>query len=407
MVFFVIRVVLFLLFIGIFSAYYNFTTLGKATSLSHIGIENISDKTARFSEEELVFFDSQISEIVRNRQFNGQILVARDGNILFNQSFGVSDFRNAVPINHQTQFQIASITKTFTAAAVLLLQQRGLIHIDSLVTRYMPDFPYPNIRVRNLLNHTSGLQNYMWVMEQYWNQDRLATNEDMLRTFVRQKRPLDFAPGTRFAYSNTGYAFLALLIERVSGTKFSMFMQQNIFEPLQMHNTLVFDPSNGFTPANRASGFRNSRRGRVIIGQSSHDGITGDKGIFSTAADLFIWDRAIATNQLLSNQEWSAAFERSILANQNTVDYGLGWRLHTFLNQRIVHHPGRWSGFRTSFKRFIDSDATLIVLANNNVNIVPMVSELQQVLFHRELASNLDAQIPEEPELELESTPQQ
>jgi len=399
MLIFIFRIVFFVFFIGFFSAFYNFVTLARSVRES-VDDASMLKKMAGLSEEELVFFDTRINEIVKSRRFNGQILIARNGNILFNRTFGFSDFRNATPVTHNTQFQLASITKTFTATAVLLLHQQEMLHIDSLVTTYIPEFPYNNITVRNLLNHTSGVQNYMWVMERYWNQDRLASNEDMLRTFIRLRRPLDFSPGTRFAYSNTGYAFLATLVERVSGQKFPEFMEQHIFAPLQMHNTLVLDQSRGLRPANRALGFRSTRSGKAIFSQSPHDGIMGDKGIFSTAADLYKWDRAIATNQLLSNQLWNSAFNRAVLANQNTIEYGLGWRIQSFLDQRIVHHPGRWSGFRTSFKRFIDSDATLIILANNNMNISTMVDELQQVIFHREIANNPGIPMPAETEQE-------
>mgnify|MGYP004701688677 CR=1 FL=1 len=399
MLLFIFRIVFFVFCIGVFSAFYNFATLARSVRQS-LDDTSLLKKMAGLSEEELGFFDARINEIANSRQFNGQILIARNGNILFNRTFGYSDFRNAIPVTHNTQFQLASITKTFTATAVLLLHQQGILHIDSLVTAYIPEFPYNNITVRNLLNHTSGVQNYMWVMERYWNQGRLANNEDMLRTFIRLRRPLDFSPGTRFAYSNTGYAFLATIIERVSGQRFPEFMEQHIFAPLQMHNTLVLDPIRGGIPANRAMGFRTTRSGKAVFSQSPHDGVMGDKGIFSTAADLYKWDRAIASNQLLSGQFWNSAFDRAVLANQNTIEYGMGWRIQNFLDQRIIHHPGRWSGFRTSFKRFIDSDATLIILANNNMNISTMVHELQQVIFHREIANNPGIPLPAETEQE-------
>ena len=397
--FFLFRVVILLLSIGFFSAFYNFATLGRAVRQSFDDV-SLVDAMSGFSEEELEFFDTRISELIQTRNFNGQILVARNGNILFNRTYGYADFRTKAPITHETQFQLASITKTFTAAAVLLLHQQGHLHIDSLVVSYIREFPYNTITVRNLLNHTSGVQNYMWIMERYWKTNRLATNEDMLQTFIRLQRPLDFVPGTRFAYSNTGYAFLALIVERVSGQRFPDFLQQHIFAPLHMHNTLVKDPINGLNPANRAMGFRQTRSGHVLVLQSPHEGVVGDKGIFSTAVDLFKWDRAIASNQILAEHLWSEAFNRSVLANQNTVNYGLGWRLQSFLEQRIVHHPGRWSGFRTAFKRYIDTDATLIVLSNNSMNVGTLAQELQQVLFHNDKTNPGSETVAEEEDQE-------
>ncbi|HSV76398.1 MAG TPA: serine hydrolase domain-containing protein [Bacteroidales bacterium] len=358
-----------------------------------------------FTVEDIRLFDERVTNLMTTTGFNGHVLVARNGNILFNRTMGYADLRNEIPLTHQTPFQLASITKTFTAAGVLILHQQEKLHIDSLVVHYINEFPYRNITVRHLLNHTSGIQNYMWVMERYWANSRMPSNQDMLNTFIRQRRPLDFTPGTRFSYSNTGYAMLALVIERVSGERFPDFMHDNIFAPLSMHDTFVFD-AHDETAANtpRALGFRPVRGGHALIQQVSHDGVMGDKGIFSTAADLFKWDRAIAANQLLSTSLWEKAFEKTRLKNENTINYGLGWRLQTFLDQRIVHHPGRWSGFRTSFKRFIDSDATLIVLSNTSMNLSGLIENVQQILFQREFAQNPGIELPAEGEFDTASS---
>jgi len=306
-----------------------------------------------------------------------------------------------VPLTHQTPFQVASITKTFTAAGILILHQQEMLHIDSLVVHYIEEFPYRNITVRHLLNHTSGIQNYMWVMERYWSHSSMPTNQDMLQTFIRQQRPLDFAPGTRFSYSNTGYAVLAMVIERVSGERFPDFMRNKIFTPLRMFDTYVHDVHAG-NPlvSTRAYGFRPVRGGHILIQPVSHDGVMGDKGIFSTAADLFKWDRAITSNELLSPSLWEMAFEKTRLQNENTINYGLGWRLQTFLDQRIVHHPGRWGGFRTSLKRFIDSNATLIVLSNTSMNLSGLIENVQEILFQRELVQNPGTELSAEGELD-------
>jgi CubicO group peptidase (beta-lactamase class C family) len=338
-----------------------------------------------FSEEDIQYFDDEITNLLLRSRFNGHIFVARHGTILYDRSFGFSDFRNSTPVSQETPFQLASITKTFTATAVLMLHQDEKLHIDSLVVNYIPEFPYPNITVRHLLNHTSGLQNYMWVMERFWTNSRMPNNEEMLQTFIKQRRPLDFSPGTRWAYSNTGYAILGLLVERVSGQPFSDFMREQIFDPLKMHNTFVYDVHNETKPETRAYGFRPNRGRFVHVPDVSHDGVMGDKGIFSTTADLYKWDQAIYRHELLSPDLWELAFEKAQLRNDSTVNYGMGWRLQTFLDHRIVHHPGRWNGFRTSFKRFIDDGATLIILANNNMDIASLIDNMQKIIFHKEL----------------------
>lgn len=389
-------VVLSLLFALSSLSYNALNTRASGPEFSHL--ELVEEKAALFSEEDLDFFDDEITNLLIRYRFNGQMFVARHGTVLYDRCFGFSDFRSSTAVDPNTPFQLASISKTFTASAVLLLHQEGKLHIDSLVKQYIPEFPYPRITVRHLLNHTSGLQNYMYVMERSWTQARMPTNEDMLATFVRQRRPLDFTPGTRWAYSNTGYAMLGLLVERVSGQRFPDFMQERIFEPLGMAHTFVYDVHSEQQIQNRAYGFRPLRSGFALIPDVRHDGVMGDKGIYSTATDLYKWDQAIYHHQLLSPELWEQAFENARLQNNNTVNYGLGWRLQTFMDHRIVHHPGRWNGFRTSFKRFIDDDATLIILSNNNMNIASLVDEMQKIIFHKELTMVPDGALPIEEE---------
>ena len=372
------------LIIGLSALSYN-SVPSRASGPEVNALENTEEKAYVFSEEELNYFDEEITGLMLRTGFNGQVLVARHGTIVYNRCFGFADFRNNTAVTEETPFQLASISKTFTATAILLLHQEGKLHIDSLVMNYIPEFPYPDITVRHLLNHTSGLQNYMWVMERFWTQGRMPDNEDMLATFIKHKRPLDFVPGTRWAYSNTGYAVLGLMAERVSGQRYPDFLRERIFQPLGMLNTFVYDVHQAMNPEHRAYGFRPGRGRHYFIPDVSHDGVFGDKGVYSTAMDLYKWDQAIYRNELLSPELWQMAFERATLKNTNTVNYGMGWRLQFFMDHRIVHHPGRWNGFRTSLKRYIDDEATLVVLSNNNRSIAGLVERMQEIIFHREL----------------------
>lgn len=339
----------------------------------------------RYSEEELDYFDEEITRLLLRHRFNGSVLVARYGTILYQRSFGFADFRNHTPIEPRTCFQLASISKTFTATAVLLLQEDGLLSIDDPVRKHIPTFPYEAITIRQLLNHTSGLQNYMWLVERFWKNPLPPTNENVLDLFIRHNRPLDFTPGSRFAYSNTGYAFLGLLIERVSGQRFPDFLSRRIFGPLGMEDTFVYDLHAGLSPSNRAFGFRQGGRSMIVIPDVEHDGVFGDKGIYSNVIDLYRWDQAIYKNALLPARVWQEAFQPARLRNNNEVNYGHGWRLQTFMDRRIVHHPGRWNGFRTSLKRFVDDHATLILLNNTNRDISAMINEIQKTIFHEEV----------------------
>lgn len=383
-VFMVRGLVILSLIFGLSALSYN-SVPSRASGPDLSTLELAGEKTYMFSEAEIHYYDEEITGLMLRSRFNGQVLVARHGTIVYSRCFGFADFRNSTALTAETPFQLASISKTFTSTAILLLHQEGKLHIDSLVLNYIPEFPYPGITVRHLLNHTSGLQNYMWVMERFWTQSRMPSNEDMLATFIKHKRPLDFVPGTRWAYSNTGFAVLGLLVERVSGQRYPDFLRERIFTPLGMLNTFVYDVHQELKPENRAYGFRPNRGRYYLIPDVSHDGVFGDKGIYSTAEDLYKWDQAIYRNELLSPELWHLAFEKAQLKNTNTVNYGLGWRLQSFRDHRIVHHPGRWNGFRTSFKRYIDDEATLILLSNTNTNIAGLVERMQEIIFHKEL----------------------
>jgi CubicO group peptidase (beta-lactamase class C family) len=351
-----------------------------------------------FSPEDLAFYEDTLTHYLLDKDFNGTVLLAKEGVILYERAFGFADFRDHTPLRRDTPFQLASISKTFTATAVLMLQEDSLLHIDEHLVKYIPEFPYPEMTIRQMLNHTSGIQNYMWLVERYWQKEQPPTNEDVLQLFLRYPRPLNFTPGTRFGYSNTGYTFLALLIERVSGKRYPDFLRERIFEPLEMHNSFVYDLHQAASPrADRAYGFRRGWRAPIVIPDGLHDGVMGDKGIWSNIHDLYKWDQSIYNNTLLPQHVWNEAFERTRLRNERTVSYGQGWRLQTFLDMHVVHHPGRWSGFRTSLKRFMDGKATLILLSNTERDISPLVNNLQHILFFKEIQMMADTPSVEKP----------
>lgn len=337
-----------------------------------------------YSEEELEFLDHQITRLMIDNQFNGNVLVARYGMLIYEKSFGFSSFTRSVPMDIETTFQLASITKTFTATAILMLQEEGFLSVDDKVKKHLPDFPYDNITIRQMLNHTSGLQNYMWMVERHWRSRSLPTNRDILDLFLRHPRPLNFTPGQRFDYSNTGYVFLALLIEEVSGLSYRDYIHQCIFDPLEMNRSFVYDLHDPPAMDNRAYGYRQWRGRHIIIPDDNLDGPLGDKGIFSTVHDLFKWDQALYRSELLPPSAWQQAFENARLNNDSLVNYGLGWRLQTYLDKPIVHHPGRWHGFRTSFKRFLDDHTTIIVLSNNNRGILDVIEGIQNLVYYDE-----------------------
>ncbi len=334
----------------------------------------------RFPQEYVDHISENVDVILARFGFNGAVIIAQEGQILFERYNGLADLRDtAAHINRNTYFQLASVGKQFTAIATVMLKERGCFEYDDFVADYIDSFPYANITIRHLLNHTSGLQNYMYLLDKYWQEDRYPTNIDLVNLFNEHRLPLNFTPGRRFAYSNTGYAFLALLVEQVSGMPFSDFMRQELFIPLGMNNTFVYSPNNSRID-NRAYGF--SRRSqRNIISDDIHDGIAGDKGFFSTARDLFRWDMALTHFSPISKDGMQEAVSKAVLNNGREVNYGFGWRLKKVNNYDFVYHHGWWHGFRTVYKRIPEKDIVIIILNNTNSNIGVITRHINKLLL--------------------------
>ncbi len=336
------------------------------------------------SEEELYFFNKAVTSILTNQDFNGNIYISKNGITLYDRSIGFSDYKTSQALNKTTVFQLASISKTFTATAILLLQEDSLLSINDSVVKHIPEFPYEDITIKHLLTHTSGLQNYMYLLENFWTGSEFPDNEDVLEFYIRQNRSLNFNPGSKFQYSNTGYVFLALIVERVSGKPFPDFLNERIFSPLGLNNTFVYDPRKTDTITNRAYGYRKSGNNWLIIPDDMLDAVFGDKGVYSNIPDLQKWDYTLYSDTLIPDEKKKEAFSFARLDNDSLIDYGYGWRLQEFLDYKVIHHPGRWHGFRTSFKRYTDNRAVLIILSNNDTDIADLVDTLQNLMFKEE-----------------------
>ena len=396
--------ILSLLLIIIISAYF---VVSKDNSCSKqvAATESIEVKHVSFSEEDLEWFNKQLTNILLDSDFNGNVFVSRNGQSIFDRSFGFSDFRSFEPLSKETVFQLASITKTFTGAAILLLQEDSLLCIDEKVVEYIPEFPYNNITIKHLLTHTAGLQNYMFILERFWNKGHHPNNQDVLQMFIEQNRPLNFNPGSKFEYSNTAYVFLALIIESVSEMSYSEYLEERIFKPLGLEYTFVFDIDKHSEIENRAFGFRRARNSWRLVPADVIDAIKGDKGIFSNIIDLQKWDEAFYSETLLPKETIEKAFEFKVLDNDSIIEYGYGWRLQEVFGVKAVHHPGRWRGFRTSFKRFPEKNSTLIILSNNDSDIAHLVDTVQSLMFREERALWLEEQMKKLEAIAFDSIP--
>ncbi len=323
------------------------------------------------------FYDSSL----KRRGFNGAFLVARKGNILFEQYQGAIHVGQKDPILHTTPFHIASTSKTFTAVALLQLAQEGKCQLTDSLVRYFPQFPFPAITIQMLLCHRSGLRHYGYFLEDLkWDKKKRINNEGVLQAIIDQKPHLEFEPGKRFSYSNTNYVLLALLIEKLSGLSYPAYLHTHFFQPLKMHNTKVFTwaDSATATPSYRANG--------TMEALTWLDETYGDKNIYSTVRDLLKWDQALYTDYLLTKEWKQKAFAPYSFERPGIHNYGLGWRMYTLPQEKnIVYHNGWWHGNNSCFYRVITDSLTIIVLGNkinNNIyKVKPLIEALTPLRF--------------------------
>lgn len=304
------------------------------------------------------FFDSLL---LSRGAFNGSILVAKEGNIVYEKYAGFvnpHDRKDSLSIN--SAFHLASVSKTFTAMAVLKLWEEGRLSIDDSLGKYFPNFPYRDITVKMLLNHRSGLPNYVHYLElNGWDKRKMVNNVDVLTSLYMMKPPLEFPSGKHFSYCNTNYALLALIIEKVSGQSYPAFLNQTFFTPLSMKDTYVFSLKDTARAMNSYE--YNNRPFRLEF----LDAVYGDKNVYSTVRDMLKWDQALYSGHMFKQATLDAAFAGYSFEKQGKRNYGLGWRM-TFLDngKKLLYHNGWWHGNNAAFIRLVDEKATIIVLGN-------------------------------------------
>jgi CubicO group peptidase (beta-lactamase class C family) len=295
--------------------------------------------------------------------FNGGIIVAKKGNIVFEAYSGKAHVGGSDPITDSTSIHIASVSKTFTAMGVLKLWQDGKLNIDEELVKYFPTFNYPGVTIRTLLNHRSGLPNYVHFINKKngWDETKFVTNQDLYDFLVNKKAVLtDISrPNTHFTYCNTNYALLALLIEKISGEKYSQYIGSTFFEPLEMKHSFVFDTTmlSTVTPSYEWNGRLNAF--------NYLDAVYGDKNIYTTPRDLLIWDRALTSGKIFTETTLQAAYSPYSNERAGVRNYGLGWRMNVYpTGEKVIYHNGWWHGNNASFVRLLSDSATIIVIGN-------------------------------------------
>lgn len=321
--------------------------------------------------------------------FNGSILLAKNGEIVFEDYHGFINFKTREPITANTPFHIASVSKTMTAAVILKLMEEGKIYLEDGVEKYLPFFPYPNITIKDLLTHRSGLPKYDYFMDgtrteiirvknkrgRIVKKTRLIRlypavtgfpgNKELLQYMVANRPPVESFPNRRFNYCNTNYAMLALIIEKVTHMPFPEYMREYVFKPLGMTNTYVFSSKD---TANYIPSYNYNNTPFKL---EKLDCIYGDKNVYSTVRDLLLWDKALYMGSFISTESLNMAFQPYSNEFRGYKNYGLGWHLLIKPpDPTIVYHNGWWHGNNAVFKRLVADSATVIILGNKfNRNI--------------------------------------
>jgi CubicO group peptidase (beta-lactamase class C family) len=295
-----------------------------------------------------------------NGNFNGGILVAKDGNIIYEHYKGFTNLKGPDSVTANTPFHIASTSKTFTAVALLQLVQQGKLSLEDSLPKFFPGFPYPAVTVKMLLSHRSGIPNYVYfIPNSKRDKKKMVFNQDVLDFLITQKPNADFVAGKRFAYSNTNFVLLAMIIEKLTGQPFPVYMQQHFFTPLQMNNTFIF------TWSDSAKVLQSYTAGGRPWEYDNLEGTYGDKNVFSTPRDLLKWDQALYTEQFINKALLDSAFKPYSLERPSIHNYGLGFRMMLLpTGKKVIYHNGRWHGFNSAFARLTDEKATIIILGN-------------------------------------------
>lgn len=339
------------------------------------------------SEKEKAYYAAKIEAIypsaLLRTGFNGGILLAKNGEIVFEDYRGMINFKTKEPITANSPFHIASVSKTFTATVILHLMEQGKIQLDDPVEKYLINFPYAHITIKNLLTHRSGLPKYDHFMdgtrsEPYYVKNKrgktikklritkvpidiagLPNNEELLQYMIRSHPAIESAPNRRYNYCNTNYAMLALIVEKITKTSFPDYMKDSVFTPLGMKNSFIFSikDTGNYVPSYNYN--------KAPFPLEKLDCIYGDKNVYSTVRDLLLWDKALYEGKFVSNHTLEMAYQPYSHETRGQKNYGFGW--HLYINPpepTVVYHNGWWHGNNAVFKRLLSDSATVIILGN-------------------------------------------
>ncbi|MEJ7596373.1 MAG: serine hydrolase domain-containing protein [Kofleriaceae bacterium] len=294
------------------------------------------------------------------QQPGASIAIVKHGSIVFERSYGLANLQTKERAGSHTNYRLASVTKPFTATAISILADRGSLSIEDPVARYLPELAQqaPTVTLRHLLTHTSGLPEYETLLPK--DDPAQIVDRDVLALLAKQR--LALTPGTRYRYNNTGYALLALVVERVSKVSYAEFLRKNIFEPLKMTASLVYDPQ--VTIPHRALGYSGSPNQLGPADQNRSSAVLGDGGVYSSVHDLARWIDALDHSTLLAPKRLAEATSALVATDEPAIKYGLGWRISQQRGEKVVFHTGTTSGFKNALVWVPSRKLGVIILTN-------------------------------------------
>jgi len=316
--------------------------------------------------------DKQIDAFMKHLHqvsgFNGNVLVAKKGKIIYENAFGWANYPNMDSLKLNSQFELASISKTMTATAILQLMEHGKLKLNQDVRDFYPDFPYEGVTIRMLLTHRSGLPNYVYAIDdvfrkEHRDQKKGVTNAQMMDLLAQYKPARYNAPGKSYHYNNSNFMVLGAIIEKVAHMPYAQYMMNNVFKPAGMAHTNVYSKATYDKIPTKVMGHdRNSWK--YSVAQNYLDGPVGDKGIYSTVGDLFLFDRALRAGRLIKQATQDSAYTDRNPMERGHFNYGYGWHLFEAPGQKVVYHTGWWHGFRHIYLRDMKNDITIVLLGN-------------------------------------------
>lgn len=355
-----------------------------------------------YAQEKSIQIDSLLTLLHEQSQFNGNALIIHNGKEILKKSYGLANRATQEKLNENSIFELASVSKQFTAAGIILLHRQGKLSYTDKLTEYFPELTFgKEVSIKNLLNHSSGIPEYFGLMMKSGDQSKIVTNKDVIQVLSNKVDSLKFYPNDQFQYSNTNYVLLASIIEKIENKPYHDFMKAAIFEPLDMANTFIYNRR--YQPRsipNYAYGYVSGERQEISQPDSLEylnyvtylDGIVGDGMVNSTINDLRKWDQSLRTNTLIKQNELAYIQKLDTFNNGAVNTYSFGWNFKQKKEDISMSHSGSWPGYITYISRDLHADNLIVILQNFDEIVLP-VKAIREVLNDEPISTTYKKEI--------------